>query len=159
MKRAILSNISFNFLIRMISYLFSFLTMMYVARVLKPDAYGQVGFAQSFVAYFTLVASFGMPIYGARICAENRENRAELSRIFDELWSIEVLLAFISGILLLLAIFTIPKIRENSSLFMICGLSICFQMINCEWAYKGLEKFKYLAVSSVRRQIVGGGNC
>ena len=148
MKREILSNISFNFLIRMISYLFSFLTMMYVARVLKPDAYGQVGFAQSFVSYFTMIASFGMPIYGARICAEKRENRAELSRVFDELWSIEVLLAFISWILLLLAIFTIPKIRENSSLFMICGLSICFQMIDCEWAYKGLEKFKYLAVSS-----------
>ena len=68
MKRAILSNISFNFLIRMISYLFSFLTMMYVARVLKPDAYGQVGFAQSFVSYFTMIASFGMPIYGACIC-------------------------------------------------------------------------------------------
>ena len=148
MKRSILSNISFNFLIKVITYLFSFLTVLYVARVLQPEIYGKISFCASFTGYFVLLARLGMPTYAMRSCAERRNNRTELNRIFNELFSINVLLSIASAIILLLTITLIPRLDENRVLLLIFGSTIIFQMIGCEWLFKALEEFRFLAVST-----------
>ncbi len=145
MKRAVLTNISFNFLIRAFSYLFSFLTILYVTRVLLPEAFGRISFVSSFTGYFIMFAELGMPIYGMRMCAEKRNDREELDRAFSELWSISVVLAAASAIAFSAAILSVPRLRENSTLFIVYGSAIFFNMAGCEWLYKGLEKFRFLA--------------
>ena len=148
MKRSVLSNISFNFMIKVITYVFSFLMVMYVARVLQPEAYGRISFASSFTGYFVMFANLGLPIYAMRSCAEHRDDRKELSSVFQELWSINVILSVISSVLLLGIVALVPKLRENGNLLMVFGSAIFFQMIGCEWLFKGLEKFRFLAVSA-----------
>ncbi len=148
MKRSILSNISFNFIIKVITYLFSFLTLMYVARVLQPDAYGRASFSASVAGYFSMLAKLGMPTYAMRSCAENRSERKRLSNIFNELWSISIVLSVISIILFAGTVILVPKFRDNTILMLIYGSSIIFQMLGCEWLYRGLEKLKFLAVTT-----------
>ena len=148
MKRSILGNISFNLLIRVITYVFSFLTVMYVARVLQPEAYGRISFSSSFAGYFVMFANLGLPIYAMRTCAELRDDREELSAAFNELWSINILLSIISSIVLLCTVMMVPKLRGDADLIAIYGSAIIFQMIGCEWLFKGLEKFRFLAIST-----------
>lgn len=148
MKRSVLSNISFNLMIKVITYVFSFLTVMYVARVLQPEAYGRTSFASSVASYFVMFANLGLPIYAMRSCAEYRDDRKKLSDVFQELWSINVILSVISAALLLGTIAVVPKLRDSGSLILIYGSAIFFQMIGCEWLFKGLEKFRFLAVST-----------
>lgn len=148
MKRNILSNISFNFLIKVITYLFSFLTVLYVARVLQPAAYGRISFSSSYAGYFVMLARLGMPIYAMRACAEHRDDRRELGRIFNELWSINVLLSIISGVIFLISVALVPKLGDNREFLLVFGCSIVFQMLGCEWLFRGLEQFRFLAVSS-----------
>lgn len=149
MKNKILSNISFNFLIKVITYSFSFLAVLYVARVLQPEAFGRISFASSFAGYFLMIANLGMPIYAMRACAQRRENRGELNQVFHELWSIHALLSAVSGAVFLVLILTVPKLRENALLLLIYGSAMFFQLIGCEWLYRGLEKFRLLAVTSL----------
>lgn len=148
MKRSILKNIFFNFFIHIITYLFSFLTLLYVTRVLQPEAFGRTSFVSSFAGYFVMLANLGMPIYAMRACAEKRGNRKELSRTFNELWSINVVLSAASTVVFLLTVLLVPKLRVNGFLLAVYGSAILFQMIGCEWLFKGLEKFRFLAVSS-----------
>lgn len=145
MKRSILENISANLFIRLITYVFSFLTVTYAARILQPDAFGKISFVSSFISYIVLLANLGIPIYGMRLCAEKKDDRTELSRVTSELWSIQILLSVVSTLALVVLILIIPRLREDRILFLIYGSSILLQMLGFEWLFRGLELFKFLA--------------
>ena len=113
MKRTILKNISYNFFIKITTYLFSFFTLLYVTRVLQPEAFGRISFASSFAGYFVMLANLGMPIYAMRACAEKRDNRKELSRTFNELWSMNVVLSVASVAVFVATVLLVPKLRAN----------------------------------------------
>lgn len=148
MKKSLLENISLNFIIKIISYIFSFFTIVYVTRTLLPEIYGRVSFVESVIGYFVMLSALGMPIYGMRTCAEHKNDKKELSKVFNELLSLNILFAIISIIALITAVFFIPALRQNSYLFLIYALGIVFQAIGCEWLYQGLEKFRFIAIAT-----------
>lgn len=154
MKRSIFENISVNLFIRLISYVFSFLTVTYAARILQPDAFGKISFVSSFISYIVLLANLGIPIYGMRLCAEKKDDRTELSRVTSELWSIKILLSVISTLALVVLILTIPRLREERILFLIYGSSILLQALGFEWLFRGLELFKFLAACQLAAKAV-----
>ena len=153
-NKDIFKNISFNFIIKVITYLFSFITLMYATRVLQPEIYGRISFVHSFSGYFVMVAGLGMPLYAMRCCAEHKNNRESLNRVFMELWSINIVLSFFSLFVLLILVVSVPKLHGDMALFIVFGSGILFQMIGCEWLYRGLEKFSFLAVSMLVCKII-----
>ena len=154
MKRSVLSNISLNVVMKGISYFFSFITVMYVTRVLQPTAYGRVSFAGNMAGYFMLISSLGMPVYAMRCCAEARSDRKELSTVWNELWSVNFLFSGISLLALIPAIFLSPKLHENSLLIIIYCSGVVFRLLGCEWLYKGLEKYRFLTVTMFVSKVV-----
>ena len=126
MRKRILENISINLFVKAISYLVSFVTVLYVTRVLQPAAFGRAAFANTAAGYFVLLSALGMPIYAARTCAEKREDRKALSRSVNELWSINVLLTVGSAAVFLLLILLVPRLRENRALLLIFGSAMVF---------------------------------
>lgn len=145
MRKTILENVFINLFIRGITYLFSFLIVFYAARMLQPEAYGRASFAASFTSYFIMLANLGMPIYAMRLCAEKKEDKSALSQAVNELWSIGILLSGISIVVFFIIILFVPKLREDKLLLLIYGCGIVLQVFNCEWLFKGLEKFRFLA--------------
>ena len=146
MKRSILENISANLFARLITYIFSFLTVTYAARVLQPEAFGKISFVSSFIGYIVLLANLGIPIYGMRLCAEKKNDKKELSRAVSELWSISVLLSVLSLLFLLTLVITIPRLWQDRTLFLIYGSGVLLQAFGFEWLFRGLEQFKFLMV-------------
>lgn len=146
--KQVFRNISFNFLIKLTTYVFSFLTLLYVTRVLQPEAFGKIAFVGSFAGYFVMLANLGMPIYAMRSCAEKRNDRQELDSVFNELWSISLLLSVASVIIFLIIVISVPRLWENRLLLAVYGSAIIFQMLGCEWLFKGLEQFRILAVAN-----------
>lgn len=149
MKRKILSNISLNFLIRVVSYLISFVELTYVTRVLQPEAFGKISFLSTFTGYYLMIANLGMPIYAMRSCASVRNDREKLSNTFHELWSLCIILSAISFAAFSLSVLLVPNLRKNGMLLAVFGSSILMQSVNCEWLYKGLEKYKFIAEVSL----------
>lgn len=145
-NRSMIENISANLFIRVITYGFSFLTVVFAARVLQPEAYGKTAFVSSFTGYFVMLANLGMPIYAMRLCAEKKDDRSALSRAANELWSISAVLSLLSLAALLIAVAAVPRLREDRLLCYIFGSSILFQAFGFEWLFRGLEKFRFLAL-------------
>lgn len=145
-KRKILDNISSYTLSRLVSFLFSFLIVLYATRVLQPEAYGKISFVISFVGYFAMFANLGMPIYAMRLCAEKKDDKAVLSKTVNELWSISIVLSVLSAGALLLIVIFVPRLRVEWQLLLIFGSEIFFQAFGFEWMFKGLEKFRFLAI-------------
>ncbi len=147
-KGSIARNISYNTMITVMKYVFSAVCMMYVSRKLQPAASGEVDFATSTTAYFTMFATLGMPIYAIRCCARCRSDREKLSRMFTELFSISLLLAAIVGGVLVALCFITDPFRGNRMLFLLLGSQILWNAIGCEWLYKALERYRYLMTVS-----------
>ena len=149
MRKKILGNISINLIVKAIGYLASFVTVLYVTRVLQPAAFGRAAFANTAAGYFVMLSALGMPIYAARTCAEKRDDRKALSLSVNELWSINVLLSVISTAVFLLLLLVVPRLRENRALLLIFGSGMILQTMGCEWLFQGLEKFRLLAAAAL----------
>lgn len=148
-SKSIKINFIFNVILKVSTLLFPLITFPYISRSLLPEGVGKVSFAVSFVAYFSLFAQLGVPTYGIREVAKHKDNREELSRVFFELLTIEMIFTVISYVIFILSLFLFPRLKDDRILFLIISLTIILNSFGVEWFYKGLEYFKYITVRSV----------
>lgn len=147
-------NFIMNVLLTLSSFLFPMLTFPYVSRILGPEGIGKVSFAQSIISYFTLFAQLGIPSYGIRICAQNRDNKEELSRIVQELTIISLVMTAIVYGVLFVSIELVDRFRNEKMLILISSASILFGSLGMEWMYKGLEQYAYITTRSLAFKVI-----
>ncbi|MDO5079053.1 MAG: flippase, partial [Streptococcus minor] len=143
-----------NFILTMSNFIFPLITFPYVSRVLLPIGTGKVAFATSIVSYFSMIGMLGIPTYGIRACAKVRDNRDELSKTVQEIMIINSIAMSISLLLYVLAIFLVPRMAEDKTLFMINIATLVFNLIGCEWLYKAMEQYTYITIRSIILKLV-----
>lgn len=148
-KKSLKWNFIMNTILTMSSFIFPLITFPYVSRVLLPVGTGKVSFATSFISYFSMFAQLGIPTYGIRACAKVRDNKEELTRTAHELLMINMIMCFISYAVLVIALMTIPRLREERILYVIVSFTIILTSIGMEWLYKALEQYTYITVRSI----------
>src|SRR5512134_3862244 len=75
----------------------------YLARVLRPEGWGLVVFAQSFAGWLSLLLEYGFNLSATREIARHRDRPAELTRIISGVTGAVVLLALLSAAAALVA--------------------------------------------------------
>ena len=148
-QKSIKSNFIMNAILTLSSFLFPLITFPYVSRILLPEGMGKVAMASSVIAYFALLARLGIPMYGIRACAGVRDDRRALSKMVQELLSINLGMAGISYILLLITIFLVPRFAEEQTLYLIMSSTIFLEALGVEWLYKALEEYRYITIRSI----------
>ncbi|MGV3354309.1 flippase [Streptococcus orisratti] len=138
-----------NFVLTMSNFIFPLITFPYVSRVLLPVGTGKVAFATSIVSYFAMVGMLGIPTYGIRACAKVRDNKEKLSKTVQEIMVINTIAMTLSLITYVLAIFLVPRMTQDKTLFMINIAMLVFNLIGCEWLYKALEQYSYITIRSI----------
>lgn len=142
-------NIVMNFILTISNFIFPLITFPYVSRVLLPVGTGKVAFATSIVSYFAMVGMLGIPTYGIRACAKVRDNKEKLSKTVQEIMVINTIAMTLSLITYVLAIFWVPRMTQDKTLFMINIAMLVFNLIGCEWLYKALEQYSYITIRSI----------
>ena len=128
---------------------FPFITGMYVSRVLLPDGIGAVAAAQNFAQYFVILAFLGIPTYGMREIAKTRNNKEERSKVYSELFLINLLSTVTFLVIYLILILLIPTYRIEILLYLIVGLSIALNAFNISWLYEGMEEFSFISIRNI----------
>jgi O-antigen/teichoic acid export membrane protein len=91
---------------------FSFITTVYIARALGPEAYGRLSFIFTIVTYFSLISFSGVPILGIRQIAKSK-SQAEIKNNIMNITVLRALLAFVAFTALSLFIITMNKSIET----------------------------------------------
>ena len=78
-------------LLTLSNIVFPLVTFPYVSRILNPIGLGTTSFFTSISSYCVLVASLGISTYGIRAVAKVREDKEELTKVFQELTLINIL--------------------------------------------------------------------
>lgn len=138
-----------NALLTMSSFIFPLITFPYISRILSPVGTGKVNFATSFISYFTMVAQLGIPTYGIRACASVRDDKTKLTRTVHELLAINLIMSILSYLVLFILLFTVPKLQDDRTLYIIVSANILLTSIGVEWLYKALEQYTYITIRSI----------
>ena len=126
----------------------------YIAPLFRPEVYGRVSFAQSTVNYFLLMASAGLPLYGAREVARVRNDSREKSLLVSELLLITCATTICSLLLYLVTIYLVPAMRASAPLFRVYALLLVVNLFNIDWFFHGEERYRNIALRSSICRIV-----
>ena len=147
----IFRNFSYLSISEIISKALAFIATIYIARVLGPENFGKLGFAQAILSYFVLIVNLGFDVYGAIEVAKNKD---EIKRLLVNITVIKTILFIVAYMLLFITVLLIPKDWETKKFILFYGLTLIFPIITIEWLFQGIENFKLIAVGRILRNLV-----
>ena len=147
-------NYIYNLILSVFNILFPILSFPYASRTLGPIGIGKVQFISSFTQYFVMIASLGIPVYGAREIAKLKGKNVLQSKVFSELLSIALIMSLLMTVFYLAIIYVFPFFTVDKHLYVIAAISIFFNFSSIDWLYLGLEEFKMIALRSVAIKVL-----
>lgn len=142
-------NVIVNIIRTFVLTLLSFITFPWVCRYLGDSAVGVYTWANTFVAYFLILAKIGIPNLAVRECVKVRDNKEALSNKVQAFFLLQLVATLLSFALLCTIVFSVPALREQNSLIFILSLNFLVGAFSFEWVFIALEKQFYMAVRSI----------
>lgn len=156
-KRSLKKNTVYNAIKTVSTILFPLVTIPYVSRILLPENVGKVDFGLSIISYFNLIASLGISTYAIRECSSVRNDRAKLSTLASQIFSINVFTTILAYILLGVTLVFYHKLHNYRALILIQSLSILFMTLGTDWLNSAMEDFRYITLRTVAFQLIALG--
>lgn len=139
MKKSIKKNYVYNLIYQVLVIIIPIITIPYVSRVLGARNIGIYGYTLSISAYFILIGSLGVALYGQREIAYVQSNKKAYSKKF---WEISLLRMFTISIATIIYYLVFVKTNHTYGIyFKILLLEIFGNAIDISWFFQGLEEF------------------
>jgi polysaccharide transporter, PST family len=145
-KKQIFSNFLSLSVLNGISFLFPLITIPYLTRVLGPNMFGQVAFANAVIMYFIIFTNFGFAFSATQQISINRDNKQKVSEIFSAVIGVKLLISIICGLALLALIAFTDQFRSNSLLFIYTFGIVIGDALVPVWLFQGMEKMKFVTI-------------
>lgn len=154
---SIKKNTIYNFIKTLSSVIFPLITFPYVSRVLQPENMGKYNFGNTYVNYFTLIASLGITTYAIRECSRVRDDEKKLSTVASQIFSINIITTIIAYVLLFLILFLYPGLNPYIRIITIQSVIIVFTTLGADWINSAMEDFKYITLRTMAFQFISLG--
>ena len=146
MQHRVVHNALLMYAVQFSSYLFPLLTLPYLSRVLSPEKFGLIAFAQMFVWYFVILTEYGFNLTATREVATSRDAPEKVNRIFSAVMSAKLILAGGGFLILLLVTQVVEKLRVDLDLYLVAFLGVMGSTLFPLWLYQGMEKMGQVAI-------------
>jgi len=130
---------------------FTFVSIIYLARILGPADFGKINFAIAIVVYFTLIGNMGLPLLGTREIAREKD---KIKEYLGGILALRLSLAVLGFSLLLLMTFFLNKPPEIKYLIILYGLGLIPSALLLDWAFQGVEKMEYIGLGRILAAVI-----
>jgi len=146
-------NAVYNVAYRMFSIFLPLLTAPWLSRAAGQAGVGLYEYAWSISYVFCLVGMLGLENYGVRAIARVKDDPAQLSRTFSQIWRMQLLVA---GATLLAYLGYVAFIagEERTIAFHLTLMSVSC-LVNLDWCLMGLGEFKPIALRNTAVKLMG----
>ncbi len=153
-KTSLIKNSILNVCKTSLSIIFPLITYPYVLRVIGVSNIGAATYVSSVIGFFALLAMLGVSSYAVREGAKLRENRSELQLFTSQIFTINVLSAAFSMLILGITVALIPRFHPYMLLFVILSCNIWMPAISLDWINVVYEDYAYLSVRSILTHVI-----
>lgn len=156
-NKKILKNVFSLSGVQLANYAFPLITVPYVVRVIGPEKYGVINFAQAFIGYFSLVINYGFDLTATREVAKHRDDLAELSKIFWNVIWVKILLFFLSTGFFVGVMSLSQKLQLDPRLYVLTYLVNIGFIFFPTWFFQGIEELSKTAMFDFITRIIFTG--
>ncbi|MCK9424696.1 MAG: flippase [Ignavibacteriaceae bacterium] len=143
-KNKLIENIFSLSVLHAANYILPLITLPYLVRVLGPEKFGLIAFAQAFIQYFMMLTDFGFNLSATREISINRNNKEKVVNIFFSVFAIKIVLLLLSFLILLLTVTFFLKFNAERTLYFYTFLSVVGWVMFPQWFYQGIENMKFI---------------
>jgi Membrane protein involved in the export of O-antigen and teichoic acid len=111
-------------------------------------------FALSFVTFFTIFVDFGFNYTSTRDISANRKNSDFVEDTFWHVIFAKLFLFLIASLIFSILVFSIPRFRLNSSVYLVFLFMVGGNAIFPNWLFQGVEKMRVLAIINVISKVL-----
>lgn len=137
------------FVLQVLNVVLPFLTVPYLIHIFGLEKYGLLSFAHTLVLFFVVFAEYGFNTSTTRDISIHSNNKEEVQRIFNDVFTTKLFLLLILALLFTVLIFSIPVFEGNELLyFFYFGIVVGYTLFPV-WLFHGLQKMKYITYVNV----------
>lgn len=144
-----IENFSYLSFLQIFNLLVPLITYPYLIRVVGPEMYGTVVFAQSIIGYFSLVIEFGFNISGTKSISENVHDTRKISEVVSSILLLKLMLWIICLAILVVCMWMLPIMRDHKILYVFAFTFTFNEFLFPQFFFQGIEKLKYVTFINV----------
>lgn len=144
-RKAVMANFASLSLLQTITYLLPIIILPYLFRVIGPEKFGLIAFAQAFVQYFMILTDYGFSISATKEISLCRDEHAKVCKIFSSVMTVKLGLAALSLTALGAVVYFIPKFRNDWMVYVFSFGAVLGNTLFPVWFFQGMEKMRYIA--------------
>lgn len=132
------------YILQISNYVFPLITFPYLTRVLQPEYYGIMTFANGVMVYFRLLIDFGFLQSATKDCSLYRNDKSKLSQILASTVQAKFILGFFGlGIIMILLFFT--EIFNGREVYILLAyIPVFLSVFSIDYLFRGLEIMKII---------------
>lgn len=131
------------------NYILPLVTVPYLVRVLGPEKFGLIAFAQAFAQYFRFLTDYGFNFSATKEISINRENKHKIREIFSAVVSAKILLFLISLLIFSLIVLLVGRFRQDLMIYFVSLLGVFGSVLFFQWFFQGVEQMKYITILNI----------
>ena len=132
-----------------VNYLLPLITLPYLVRVLGPEKFGLIAFAQAFIQYFVIFTDYGFNLSATKQISLHRKSKQKLLEIFSSVMLIKLSLSILGLIILCTIVFGLSRFKSDWRLYFLAYGIVIGRVLFPTWFFQGMEKMQYIAFLNV----------
>lgn len=144
-RKIVLDNIVSLSALQAVTYLLPVVILPYLFRIIGPERFGLISFAQAFVQYFMIITDYGFNISATKEISLCREEHNKVCTAFSSVMIIKIGLAFLSLLIMGIIVYFIPKFKNDWLVYVLSFGAVIGNTLFPVWFFQGTEKMKYTA--------------
>ncbi len=151
-RKEILHNIASLSTLQAVTYILPIIILPYLFRIIGPEKFGLISFAQAFVQYFIILTDYGFSISATKEISLCQNEHAKVCKVFSSVMTAKIILAFLSILLMGTIVYFVPKFRNDWLVYVFSFGTVIGNTLFPVWFFQGKEKMKHIA----ELNIIGG---
>ena len=145
-SRVLAENFASLLLLQVAGYVFPFITLPYLSRVIGVEYFGEIAFASAIMVYCQTLVDYGFIFSAVRDISRCREDKEKASMIFTNVMWARLFLTILAFLLLLCCIFLIPKFYSMKDILLCSFFMVVGHALFPDWMFQAIEKMKYITI-------------
>ena len=154
MKRILLKNIASLAAVQGGNYIIPLITLPYLVKSLGPYSYGVLGFSLAVIQYFNIIINYGFNLSATQKIALNSNDRNEVSKVFWNVISCQLLLLLLCSVILLLTLAASDLLRQQF-VIILSGMGVLIgNILFPVWLYQGKESMSLSSFINITSRLL-----